>query len=306
MRSLVLASVFAVSALVACGGSTTEIPDPEGSGPIARPTPGTSDPSNPSAPVDPSNPANPSDPASGPYVSVHVRATQAPFAHAPNTVGQTPSLQKMAWKSLTLFASKDDPNGYRVFDHGTAPVEGGLSAGDDTVVAKLPIKGLRAGRYTYARAEVSYVKYNVVSNMHSLGFTIPGTFENVQVLANGTMLDGQRRDKGFYRYTFKSAQLAPQSVEGNDAPLPQTTGAGGIALESGPNGLVYAFPIDMTIDLGVTGDLHAIFEVNTHENFRWLDQAVPGYSAGTYDTTPTSFEPVVSFGANSARLYWEQ
>lgn len=299
MRLLVLASLVSTFALVACSGATADVAD------LYGPAPSSSS-ATPSDPAAPATPGTAVDPSAGPFVSVHVRATQAPFAHLPSTVGQTPSLQRMAWKSLTLYASKDDPNGYRVFDHGTAPVEGGLGDGDDTVLAKLPIKGLRAGHYGYARVEVSYVKYNVATDMHSLGFVLPGTFENVQVLANGTMLDGQRRDKGFYRYTFKSASLAPQTVEGNDAPIPQTTGAGGISLESGPNGLVYAFPIDMTIDLGVSHDLHAIFEVNTHENFRWIDQSVPGYSAGRYDTTPTSFEPVVSFGANAARLYWEQ
>jgi hypothetical protein len=64
--------------------------------------------------------------------------------------------------------------------------------------------------------------------------------------------------------------------------------------------------VDLTIDLGVTHDLNAIFELNTHENFRWVDLEIPGYAKGVYDTTPTSFEPVTSFGANSARLYWEQ
>jgi hypothetical protein len=95
-------------------------------------------------------------------------------------------------------------------------------------------------------------------------------------------------------------------VEGSDAPTPLTTGQGGISLEPGTGGLVYGFPVDLTIDLGVTHDLNAIFELNTHENFRWVDLEIPGYAKGVYDTTPTSFEPVTSFGANSARLYWEQ
>lgn len=303
MRSFGLASALVVSSLglslVACGGSTVDIPDPSGGAPTTpegNPPGGETTPGTPGAP----------DTASGPMVSVHVRATQAAFAHAPGSSGQTPSLQRMAWKSLTLFTSKDDPNGYTVFDHGGAAVEGGLSEGDDTVLAKLPIKSLRAGRYTYARVEVAYLRFHVASTMHASGFAIPGTFENVQVLTNGTTLDGQKRDKGYYRYTFVAPSIPKQSVEGADAPLPTTTGQGGIALEEGKNGLVYAFPIDMTIDTGVTGDLHAIFEVNTHENFRWVDQDSPGYRRGVYDTTPGTFEPVVSFGANAARLYWEQ
>lgn len=300
MRAFVLASALLVSSLVACGYSTTDIPDPEQPGQSATPAPGTGAPGS----TDPSAPSTPNE--AGPYVSVHVRATQAPVAHDTSTAGQTPSVQRMAWRKLTLFTSASDTTGYEVFDLGQNPVEGSLGDGDDTILKKLPIRSLKAGRYTYARAEVAYLKFTVKSTMHSLGYVIPGEFENVQVLANGTMLDGQRRDKGFYRYTFKSNMLPPQSVEGLDAPIPQTTGQGGISLESGPNGLVYGFPIDMTIDLGVTHDLHAIFEVNTHENFRWRDETAPGYQKGVYDTTPTGFEPVMSFGANAARLYWEQ
>jgi hypothetical protein len=46
-------------------------------------------------------------------------------------------------------------------------------------------------------------------------------------------------------------------------------------------------------------------EVNMSESFRWEDQALPGYTAGVYDTTPTSFEPIRRFGANSYVLTYE-
>lgn len=296
MRGLVLLPMMC---LVACSFGSATVPDPNdpvapsgGAGPSASSTGSSGAPSTPEA--------------TGPFVSVHVRAVQTPVAHDPSSSGQTPSVQRMAFKSLTLYTSKDDPNGYVVYDLGDAAVEAGLGAGDDTVLAKLPISTLRAGRYTYARAGVSYLRYDVASTLHASGYSIPGKFENVQVLADGTMLDGQRRQKGYYRYTFVSNGLPPQTVEGSDAPTPLTTGQGGISLEPGTGGLVYGFPVDLTIDLGVTHDLNAIFELNTHENFRWVDLEIPGYAKGVYDTTPTSFEPVTSFGANSARLYWEQ
>jgi len=245
----------------------------------------------------------------GPYVSLHVRATQAPVAHEAGTAGQTPTAQRLAFKSLTLFATREDAaadrDGYAVVDLAT-PVEAGVGQGEDTVLTKLPIRSLRAGHYAAARVRVAYVRYAVRSTMHSLGFAVPGEFENVQVLANDTVLDGQLRQKGYYRYTFRSPQTGPVSVEGTDAPVPLTTGLGGLSLEAGADGLSYVLPVDLTIDTAVSHDLHAIYEVNTHENFRWRDEAIPGYAAGVYDTTPTSFEPVVSFGANSARLYWEQ
>lgn len=298
MRGLGLLSM---TFLVACTYGSASVPDPNDPGSSSASSPSASAPSSSSGSEGPLAPQG-----SGPFVSVHVRAVQTPVPHDASSSGQTPSLQRMAFKSLTLYTSKDDPNGYVVYDLGDSAVEAGLDDGDDTVLVKLAIASLRAGHYTYARAGVSYLRYDVASTLHASGFSIPGKFQNVQVLADGTMIDGQRRQKGYYRYTFVSSQLPPQTVEGADAPTPLTTGQGGISLEPGTDALVYGFPVDLTIDLGVTHDLNAIFELNTHENFRWRDLETPGYAKGVYDTTPTSFEPVTSFGANSARLYWEQ
>lgn len=296
MRGL---GLLPVMCLVACSFGSASVPDANDPGsPSGAAAPSASSSAGGDAPGKPG--------ATGPFVSVHVRAVQTPVAHDPSSAGQTPSVQRMAFKSLTLYRSKDDPDGYVVYDLGDSAVEAGLGDGDDTVLVKLPISTLRAGHYTYARAGVSYLRYDVASTLHASGFAIPGKFENVQVLADGTLLDGQRRKKGYYRYTFVSSSLPPQTVEGSDAPTPLTTGQGGVSLEPGTGGLVYGFPVDLTIDLGVTHDLNAIFELNTHENFRWVDLDTPGYAKGVYDTTPTSFEPVTSFGANSARLYWEQ
>lgn len=248
--------------------------------------------------------------AAGPFVSLHVRGTQTPVVHEAGTAGQTPPVQRLAFKSLTLFATREDATanraGYVVYDLGGAPVEAGVGDGDDTVITKLPIRSLRAGHYAAARVGVAYLRYQVRSTMHSLGFAVPGEFDNVQVLASDTLLDGQLRQKGYYRYTFRSPQTGPVSVEGADAPIPATTGLGGISLEAESDAFFYVVPVDLTIDTGVSHDLHAIYELNTHENFRWRDESTAGYAAGVYDTTPASFEPVVSFGANSARLYWEQ
>lgn len=268
---------------------------------------------SPGSPASPASPASPG-PATvepgGPFVSLHVRGSQTPVTHAAGTSGQTPTKQRLAFKSLTLFATREDAaadrGGYAVYDLGAKPVEAGVGQGEDTVITKLPIRSLRAGHYAAARVRVAYVRYAVRSTLHSLGYAVPGEYENVQVLASDTLLDGQLRQRGYYRYTFRSPLTAPVSVEGTDAPVPLTTGLGGISLETGAEGLTYLVPVDLTIDTAVSYDLHAIYEVNTHESFRWRDEAAPGYAAGVYDTTPTSFEPVVSFGANSARLYWEQ
>ena len=50
-------------------------------------------------------------------------------------------------------------------------------------------------------------------------------------------------------------------------------------------------------DIGV--DTSIVFEVNMHESFRWVELSEPDYSDGVFDSTPSSFEPVKRFGANS-------
>jgi hypothetical protein len=211
----------------------------------------------------------------------------------------------MAFTSLTLYANEADTVGVKVADLGPAGVETGLNDKDDTVFVKLPIRGLKAGKYTFARAGVAHVRFKIRATMHDLGAFVAGEFDNVQALSDGAVLDGQVRKKGWYRYTFSAPGVGPVTQEGPTAPLPQSSGRAGIRLEQTPTGMVYAFPIDLTIDPSVTADLQAIWELNTHENFRWTDQRIVNYAAGVFDTTPTVSEPVVSFGANSGRLFFE-
>ncbi len=296
--------LFALSllALTACGSSIAPIDSPQSD---ASPSPSPTSPGDSGSPPA-SDAGPPPDAQGGPTVTIHVRATQAPVSQVPGTSGQTPVTQRMAFKSLTLYTSEADPTGYQVFDLGAAGVEVGLDDKNDTVLTRLPVRSLKAGKYTFARAGVTSVKFKVKATMHNLGFILPGEFDNMQALSDGAVLGGQARKKGWYRYTFSATGIPPQSVEGDNAPLPQSSGRGGIRLEDGPGGMVYAFPIDLVIDPGVTVDLKAIWEVNTHENFRWTDLRVVNYAAGVFDSTPTVSEPVVSFGANSGRLFWEQ
>jgi len=55
-------------------------------------------------------------------------------------------------------------------------------------------------------------------------------------------------------------------------------------------------------DPNVATDQIVDFELNVDKSFRWVDQQQPGYTTGTYDTTPTQFEPVMAFGANTFKL----
>ena len=52
----------------------------------------------------------------------------------------------------------------------------------------------------------------------------------------------------------------------------------------------------------LTSDLTLVLEVNMHESFRWMDEPTAGFTDGVFDATPTTFEPVLQFGANSFAL----
>ena len=62
------------------------------------------------------------------------------------------------------------------------------------------------------------------------------------------------------------------------------------------------FPVAVAIDPLRMRDETVTFEANTFEDVRWQAQIEPGYAVGVFDTTATSYEPLVSFGANGFRL----
>ncbi len=309
LSALALITVGPALGGLACGGTSTSPPAEPAPAPSATTTAtatATATATVDAGPSDAATDAPTGDAQTGPSVSVHVRATQTPVSHDLGTSGQTPISQRMAFTSLTLYATEADTVGYKVFDLGAAGVEAGLNDKDDTVLTKLPVRGMKAGKYTFARAGVAHVRFKIRATMHAAGAFVAGELDNVQVLSDGAVIDGQPRKKGWYRYTFTAPGVSPQTNEGPTAPLPQSSGGAGIRLEQTANGMQYAFPVDLTVDPGVAADLRSVWELNTHENFRWTDQRVVNYAAGVFDTTPTVSEPVVSFGANSGRLFWEQ
>ncbi len=238
----------------------------------------------------------------GAKVEIHVRASTAAVPHNDGLSGQTPSDQQIGIRSLRLLKDAADKSPLLVFDHGGDAVLAGLNDKDDTVVATVAAKSLAAGRYTVARVGIGYVKYRVNATMHAMSQTVAGTFDNVQVLSNGTVVDGKTFDKGHYSFTFSvgGSPLATQPGEGG--PVPQIPAGGGISLDVSGDESAYVFPVDVPVDPNVANDVKMIFELNTHENFRWEDQKIAGYAAGVFDVTPTTYEPVMRFGANSFRL----
>lgn len=234
----------------------------------------------------------------GPVVRIHLRSSAAPFPHADGLSGQTPLAHASGMRSFQLFADPSDPTPVVVFDLGTGFVEVDYADGADTVVATVPASSLTAGTFTLGRVVHSHVRYRVAATMHAQGMSLPGEFDNLQVMSDGTLLDGALRDAGYYEYAFVAgAQSFPAS--GTDAPVPEYLGSGGFSVVVEGSEWAYYFPVSLVVDPGTATDVDVYMDVNMHESFRWQEQALPDYAAGVFDATPVAAEPVVRFGANS-------
>jgi len=290
--------------LFACGGSNAGVDDPVMSpSPSSSSSSGAPDPAG-TTPPDPGT-TTPPDPG-GPRVTISMHGSTAPFAHKDTFAGETPKKQIVAIKSLWLYRSPSDTNPVKVFDHGDKAVEVDLISGKTIEIAKVAAKSLPAGVFTMAKSGASYVKYQVDARMHSgTAFgDIDGYYDNVQALSDGAVIDGKKKKKGDFTYSFiaDATGATVGSLDGENAPTPVATSAGGITMDmSGPE-TFYVFPIQMAVDPNVATDQVVDFELNVDKSFRWVDQQQPGYTTGTYDTTPTQFEPVMAFGANTFKL----
>ncbi len=81
--------------------------------------------------------------------------------------------------------------------------------------------------------------------------------------------------------------------------VPTSPATGGFVLRTEGGASYYEMAVDVRVDPAAKTDLHVVVEVNMSESFRWEDQALAGYAPSVYDTTPTSFEPIRRFGANT-------
>lgn len=245
---------------------------------------------------------------SGPTVEVRLRATQAEVPVAQDTSGQQPIAQSLSIVSLLLYQDASDTAPLVVFDQKQTTADGvecNVGEATETSIATVPISSLRAGKYTRARIGVAYVKWKVNGVAHAGALSAPGTFTTVQVLTKGAKAEGAARDQGYYKTSFETTGQPPYVTEGTQ-PLPIPPKSGIIGFVDEGDAAFYEFPVDLTVDLGVTQNLASVFEVNTYENFRWVDQDLTNYTAGVWDTTGAAFEPVVSFGVNSASLSFVQ
>ena len=240
----------------------------------------------------------------GPSITIRFRSSTAPFAHGDGLSGQTPLYHVSGVRKLQLFHDADDTDPFTVFDFGDDQVEISYGDGDDTVVVSVPASTLPHGNYSIARVVHTYVRYGVASTMHANGLDLPGAFDNLQVLSDGTTIDGTSHDHGYYEYVFTTNGM-DFPTSGTDAPVPEWPETGGIEARLEQGEWSYYFAVQLALTPDVPGDMDLVFDVNMFESFRWQDQDLPAYQPGVFDTTPTSFEPVMRFGANSFGLTLE-
>jgi hypothetical protein len=239
----------------------------------------------------------------GAVVRVHLRANADPVPHDPATSGQTPRNWVSGIRSLHLLRSMDDPSPFLVFSHGDGFVEASYEGGADTVVGSIARRDLPRDAFRFARVVHTHTSFTVDARLHAPGATLPGTFDNLVVLSDRTTLDGVERSRGHYRYVFRARGVAfPLEGEGFDPP---DVASGGFVVREEAGETAYYFPAALDVDPDGTEDVDFVFEVFVHEGFRWIDQDEPGYSAGAFDVTPSSYEPIVQMGASSFRFYVE-
>jgi hypothetical protein len=236
----------------------------------------------------------------GPVVNIRFHSTTAQFDHQDELAGQTPLEHRSRVRRLELYRGPNDPEPVTIFELGDSPVEISYDDGADSFVYAVPASSLPLGTFTLARAVHTDVHYRVETTMHVAGSDWVGELECMQVLSNGTLVDGERRDHGYYEYVFHAAGQS-FATSGTGAPLPTSPETGGFTASLEEGEWIYSYAVELPITPDLATDLDLVLHVNMHESFRWSDQAVDRYELGVFDTTPASFEPVVKFGANA---YW--
>ena len=232
-----------------------------------------------------------------PRVTVRIRSNTASFIHDDDAVGQTPLTASGGIRSLRLYRDAPDLAPVELFHRGATPVEVGYEDGDDTIVAHVEPAALPAGHYELARLVQTHSRFRIAGTMHDGADTFAGTFDDVKVMSDGTLLDGTMRDAGYYEYAFEFQ--GEKTVTTGEEPVPGwSTTAGAVGVVEDGEWAVY-FPIDLTVPEEIDAGTQLIIDVNMYESFRWKDLPGPGYEPRIFDTTPISYEPVVRFGGNA-------
>ena len=234
-------------------------------------------------------------------LAVHVRANTSTFDHTDGLSGQTTTATKAGIRSLRLLRQQGDPTPVELFDHGANPVEAGYDDGDDTVVARVPAATLVPGHYTLARLVQTHSHFTVTATLHDHGQPYPGSYEDILVVSDATMLGGTLRSAGYYDFKFTDA-YGTADTSGSGWPVAgYTTTSGAVAVVEAGEWAVY-FPVDLDVAAPPANGSKLFVDVNMYQAFRWVDELAPGYLPGVFDTTAASYEPVIRYGGNRFEL----
>jgi hypothetical protein len=241
-------------------------------------------------------------PPSGPAYEVHLRASQSPVTFADGASGETPLDQRIGVRSLTLLRDANDPSPLVVFDHGADAVECGLNDGSDTIAGYALASALPADTFRLARVTIGFFRFKVAATMHSAGTATKGDYDDVEVLTANTSVNGQSYAQGHYSFTWEVGGQPYGTLSGEGLIFPVDLAGGGLTLVTTADLAYYEFAVNLKVDPSISNTVKVSLNVNTYENFRWEDQSGDGYASGVFDTTPTTYETVKSFGANSLTL----
>jgi hypothetical protein len=290
---------FALLACTACGGSTVDLGAFDG-GPGSGSGGNGNGTGNTGTPIEGgASSGMDSGAPSGPVYEVHVRASQSPVTFSDGYAGETPIDQRMGVRKLTLLRNASDPNPLVVFDNGANAVDAGLNDGNDTVCGSAVASTLPNDTFTIAHVTVGYYKFKVGATMHANGTSVAGDYSDLEVLTDNTSVDGQTFNQGHYSYTFEVGSTQYGTLTGENLVTPVDNSGGGLTLVTMGEEVDYVFAVNLQPNPSITQTVKVILNVNTYQNFRWQDQNMTGYATGVFDTTPSTYEPVMSFGANS-------
>ncbi|MFO0665516.1 MAG: hypothetical protein U0174_16290 [Polyangiaceae bacterium] len=291
-RFVCFVALLALPTTAACGGSGVTIGEFDASSPSDGGTPQSTD-----------GATNPDGAASGPKVSIYVRATAATFPHQDGLASLQPKDERLWIKSLA-FDYANGPSNLKVFELTDAK-ETPINDKDETLVAEVPISTLTNGTAIKAHVAVTTVAYRVPTKLHWNNMTVDGEILGHQAMSNGAVLGGSPRNSGYYTVDFLFGGNKVAGTSGESAPLPTGPVGGGFELSLDQGVAYYSFPLSLPISNSVKSDLKMYMTLNVDHNFRWVDSKKADYVAGAWDTEPPTFEEVVRFGANSFALSLE-
>lgn len=236
--------------------------------------------------------------AGEPVLTIRIKASTAPFPHSDGYAGQTARGTLGGCRSISLLKSRNDPNPLVLFNHGADPVEVGYDDGNDTQVATVPARGLAEGHYVLGRLVQTHSRYQVDATSHLLGTSTDGYFDDVLVMSNGTRVDGQMRDAGYYHFVFHHGAEEEIYMGDNWQIAVWSTTAGAEAVVEDGEWAVY-FPVDLDVSQADWANKTMSILVNMDHAMRWIDNPLGlGYRADVWDVELPVFEPVMQFGGN--------